>query len=131
MHRTDATLLQGKAIIISVIGKFFPSFLPKMHCFLPIPARSDAGEGTRTCENPREDLAKSTGGFDEIHTWIWAKGRVPSGLGTRPFFDFCKCLENRTIENRKNYCREVAKVLQRSLQTSAEKLGIFSAEVLA
>jgi hypothetical protein len=59
-------------------------------------------------------LAKSTGGFHQIHSRIWANP-------LQDFSGFCKWLENKAIGKRKNYCSEVAKLLQRSWPTSAEK----------
>jgi hypothetical protein len=67
-------------------------------------------------------LAKSTGGFQQIHSRIWANP-------LQDFSGFCKWLENKAIEKRKNYCSEVAKLLCRSWPTSLQNFANFSAEV--
>ena len=70
----------------------------------------------RIWQNPQEDFIKSTAGFGQILCRIWANP-------LQDFSGFCKWLENKAIEKRKNFCKEVEEVLCRSLRTSLQKFG--------
>ena len=77
----------------------------------------------------RDTSLRREGRVPKIHVRIWQNPQQDLGKSSAGFSEFCKWLENKAIEKRKNYCSEVAKLLQRSLRTSAVKLPNFCREL--
>ena len=68
----------------------------------------------RTRPYEERDTSLRREGFGKIHRRISSDPQQDLGKSSAGFSGFSKWLENKAIEKRKNYCSEVAKLLQRS-----------------